>query len=128
MSYLVHQLLENSAQQYPDKEAVVYKDNSVTYRELDAVSNQLAWTLRNNGIEKGDRGFAWFQRKYRKLVVRWERIPAYFNAFLHLGTIHIWINRILLESLPKVAKLKISEIGKRDRLLSRTQSTPDNKS
>lgn len=55
MSYLVHQLLENSAQQYPDKEAVVYKDNSVTYRELDAVSNQLAWTLRNNGIEKGDR-------------------------------------------------------------------------
>lgn len=41
MSYLVHQLLENSAQQYPDKEAVVYKDNSVTYRELDAVSNQL---------------------------------------------------------------------------------------
>ncbi|MDY7024247.1 MAG: AMP-binding protein, partial [Cyanobacteriota bacterium] len=55
MSYLVHQLLENSAQQYPDKEAVVYKDNSVTYRELDAVSNQLAWILRNNGIEKGDR-------------------------------------------------------------------------
>ena len=28
MSYLVHQLLENSAQRYPDKEAVVYKDNS----------------------------------------------------------------------------------------------------
>ncbi|MGB3641554.1 MAG: hypothetical protein WBA39_28840 [Rivularia sp. (in: cyanobacteria)] len=24
MSYLVHHLLENSAQQYPDKEAVVY--------------------------------------------------------------------------------------------------------
>ncbi|MEO1373523.1 MAG: amino acid adenylation domain-containing protein [Cyanobacteria bacterium J06635_10] len=55
MSYLVHQLLENSAQQYPDKDAVVYKDNSVTYRELDAFSNQLAWILRNNGIEKGDR-------------------------------------------------------------------------
>jgi len=40
--------------------------------------------------------FAWFQRKYRRLVVRWERIAACFNGFLSLATIHIWINRILL--------------------------------
>ncbi len=43
-----------------------------------------------------ERCFAWFQRKYRQLVVRWERISACFNAFLTLATIHIWINRILL--------------------------------
>ncbi len=43
-----------------------------------------------------ERCFAWFQRKYRRLVVRWERISAYFNAFVSLATIHIWINRILL--------------------------------
>ena len=43
-----------------------------------------------------ERCFAWFQRKYRRLVVRWERISACFNAFLTLATIHIWINRILL--------------------------------
>lgn len=43
-----------------------------------------------------ERCFAWFQRKYRRLVVRWERIAACFNAFLCLATIHIWINRILL--------------------------------
>ena len=43
-----------------------------------------------------ERCFAWFQRKYRRLVVRWERISACFNAFLSLATIHIWINRILL--------------------------------
>jgi hypothetical protein len=43
-----------------------------------------------------ERCLAWFQRKYRRLVVRWERIAACFHAFLSLATIHIWINRILL--------------------------------
>ncbi len=43
-----------------------------------------------------ERCFAWFQRKYRRLVARWERIAACFNAFLSLATIHIWIHRILL--------------------------------
>ena len=43
-----------------------------------------------------ERCFAWFQRKYRRFVVRWERIFAVFNAFLTLATIHLWINRILL--------------------------------
>jgi IS5 family transposase len=43
-----------------------------------------------------ERCFAWFQRKYRRLVVRWERISACFNAFISLATIHLWISRILL--------------------------------
>ncbi|BCL39006.1 transposase [Nostoc sp. MS1] len=43
-----------------------------------------------------ERCFAWYQRKYRRLVVRWERNPDCFNAFLSLGAIHIWINRIIL--------------------------------
>ncbi|RCJ33155.1 hypothetical protein A6769_25935 [Nostoc punctiforme NIES-2108] len=43
-----------------------------------------------------ERCFAWYQRKYRRLVVRWERRKVYFDAFLDLATIHIWIQRILL--------------------------------
>lgn len=43
-----------------------------------------------------ERCFAWFQRKYRGIVVRWERIFTCLNAFLSLATIHIWINRIIL--------------------------------
>lgn len=43
-----------------------------------------------------ERCFAWFQRKYRRLVVRWERQKANFDAFLSLATVHIWINKILL--------------------------------
>ena len=43
-----------------------------------------------------ERCFTWYQRKYRRLVVRWERISACFCAFVAIATIHIWINRILL--------------------------------
>ena len=43
-----------------------------------------------------ERCFAWYQRKYRRLVVRWERQTVYFDAFIDLATIHIWIQRFLL--------------------------------
>jgi IS5 family transposase len=43
-----------------------------------------------------ERCFAWYQRKYRRLVVRWERQKNSFDAFLSLATVHIWINKILL--------------------------------
>jgi Transposase DDE domain len=43
-----------------------------------------------------ERCFAWYQRKYRRLVVRWERQKICFDAFLHLGTIHIWLQKLLL--------------------------------
>ena len=43
-----------------------------------------------------ERCFAWFQKKYRRLVVRWERISTSFDAFLSLATIHIWILKIIL--------------------------------
>ncbi|MEM9927871.1 MAG: IS4/IS5 family transposase, partial [Cyanobacteria bacterium P01_D01_bin.50] len=36
------------------------------------------------------------QRKYRRLVVRWERQSIYFNSLIDLATIHIWIHQILL--------------------------------
>lgn len=55
MAYLLQHLLEISANNYPDKEAVIYKDNSITYQKLDTVSNQLARVLKDAGIEKGDR-------------------------------------------------------------------------
>ena len=43
-----------------------------------------------------ERCFAWYQRKYRRLVVRWERQKVNFDAFLFLATIHIWINKLLV--------------------------------
>jgi non-ribosomal peptide synthetase component E (peptide arylation enzyme) len=50
MPYLLDQLLETSAKRYPDRQAVIYKNNAITYQPLDTLSNQLAWVLRNSGI------------------------------------------------------------------------------
>ncbi len=43
-----------------------------------------------------ERTFAWFQRKYRRLVVRWERIAACFNAFLAMTMIHMWVHKLIV--------------------------------
>jgi hypothetical protein len=45
---------------------------------------------------QAERTFAWFQKKYRRLVVRWERVAACFEAFLTIATIHSWIHRLIV--------------------------------
>ncbi len=55
MSYLLQQLLTNSAKKYPHKQAVIHKSHSITYEQLEKLSNQLAWVLSNRGIKRGDR-------------------------------------------------------------------------
>jgi len=45
---------------------------------------------------QAERMFAWFQKKYRRLMVRWERITACFEAFLAIVTIHIWVHRLIV--------------------------------
>jgi transposase len=42
-----------------------------------------------------ERCFSWFQRKYRRLVVRWERLPVYFDAFLLLACCYIWFPKLV---------------------------------
>ncbi len=45
---------------------------------------------------QAERTFAWFQRKYRRLVVRWERLAACFNAFLAVAMIHMWVHKLIV--------------------------------
>jgi amino acid adenylation domain-containing protein len=55
MAFLLHQLLSASAAKYPDKVAVVFKDQSLTYTQLDLETNRLANQLIKLGVQKGDR-------------------------------------------------------------------------
>lgn len=68
MAYLLQQLLTSSAKQYPNKEAVISRDQSITYKELDGLSNQLAHTLKANGIEKGDRVGIYLNKSIESVV------------------------------------------------------------
>jgi IS5 family transposase len=45
---------------------------------------------------QAERTFAWFLRKYRRLVVRWERLAACFNAFLTIAMMHMWVHRLIV--------------------------------
>jgi hypothetical protein len=45
---------------------------------------------------QAERTLAWLQNKYRRLVVRWERMAACFAAFLAMATIHMWIQRFIV--------------------------------
>jgi transposase len=41
---------------------------------------------------QAERPCAWFQKKYRRLVVRWERLAACLETFLALATVHIGVS------------------------------------
>ena len=55
MAYLLQHLLIDSARRHPNKVAVVYRDESITYGRLDEITSRLAVVLRENGVKKGDR-------------------------------------------------------------------------
>jgi hypothetical protein len=45
---------------------------------------------------QAERTYIWFQRQYRGVGVRWDRLAACCNAFLAMATIHIWIHRLIV--------------------------------
>ena len=51
----------------------------------------------NQGVPRcqAERTFAWFQRKYRRLVVRWEHLASCFKAFLVIAVMPMWVQRLI---------------------------------
>jgi long-chain acyl-CoA synthetase len=48
-------MLEDMADKYAEKTAIVYGDRRISYSELDEASNKVASTLLKSGVKKGDR-------------------------------------------------------------------------
>ncbi|WP_421655811.1 amino acid adenylation domain-containing protein [Leptothermofonsia sp. ETS-13] len=48
--HCIHQLIEAQVERTPDKIAIVFEQSSLTYRELNQRANQLAHTLRSQGV------------------------------------------------------------------------------
>jgi amino acid adenylation domain-containing protein len=55
MAFLLHQLVTEGAARYPDREAIIFRDATITYAELEMETNKLAHELIALGIEKGAR-------------------------------------------------------------------------
>ena len=55
MEFLLHHLLINSARKFPERIAVSFKDEEISYRDLDEQTGKLATILINKGVKRGDR-------------------------------------------------------------------------
>ncbi|MEW6110134.1 MAG: AMP-binding protein [Nitrospirota bacterium] len=52
---LVNHFLEQSAERFPDKTALVHQNKRLTYAEIELQANRLAQVLTAEGVQKGDR-------------------------------------------------------------------------
>ena len=52
---LIHHFLEKSAQDYPNKIALIHEDIRASYSQVNNMANSLARWLIDQGIKKGDR-------------------------------------------------------------------------
>src|ERR1700679_1203083 len=76
MAYILQQLLSKSAAQFPDKPAVWARGRSITYRELDERSNQLAHLLVQSGVRKGDRVGLFFPKSAESVISMFAVLKA----------------------------------------------------
>lgn len=55
MTDLLHKLLSESAKKFPDKIAVSYKDNKISFNDLDSLTTQLSFCLAINNVNVEER-------------------------------------------------------------------------
>ena len=80
----INHFLENAAQKYPDKEALWYKEEWMTYGAIDRLSNKLGNYLKETGIRRGDRVAILYENSF-------DYVIAYF-AVLKVGAIEVSMN------------------------------------
>ena len=68
MLYLLQHLLTESTKKYPDKDAVVYMDSRITYRDLESISNKLAYVLNKEGMREGDRVGIYLNKSIKSII------------------------------------------------------------
>ena len=86
----VAELMYRNARKHPDKEAIVFKNLRLNYREIDALSNRVANAIIDLGIRKGDR-IAMMMRNSEKFV-------AVYFGILKAGAVVVPINISLVKS------------------------------
>ena len=114
----LHAFLENTARKYPERTAVIFYGNRVSYGRLWDESVRLAGALRGLGIEKGDR-----------VAMLLPNVPQFivaYNGILAAGGVTVPINP--LNPVEEIAR-ELRETGAEtlialDRLLDRVPEEP----
>ena len=90
---MIQHFLQNSAQQYPDKNALWYKDKWITYGEIDRMSDAVAFWLRSTGTKQGDRVAILLENSF-------DYVIAYYGV-LKAGAVVVALNT---ETNPKMVE------------------------
>jgi amino acid adenylation domain-containing protein len=76
MPYILQQLLTESAMRHAERAAVWARERTLSYRELNERSNQLAHFLRKQGVKKGDRIGLFFPKAVESVVAMFGALKA----------------------------------------------------
>jgi amino acid adenylation domain-containing protein len=76
MPYILQQLLTESAARHAERTAVWARERTLSYRELNERSNQLAHFLRQRGVKKGDRVGLFFPKAVESAVAMFGALKA----------------------------------------------------
>lgn len=80
----INQFLERSAETSPDKEAVWYKNQWMTFSGLEALSNKMGNYLKDNGVNRGDRVAILYENSF-------DYVIAYYGI-LKIGGVTVALN------------------------------------
>jgi amino acid adenylation domain-containing protein len=73
---LLHDFLLRSARRLPEKTALVCGEQRVSYAEVVARANQLAWALRRRGVDRGDRVLIFAGNTVEMVISFWGVLAA----------------------------------------------------
>lgn len=86
----IHHFLEQSSSSYPDKVAIIYQKQRITYKEINNQANCLARTLIESGITRGERVALLLENNL-------EYIVSYYGA-LKAGAVAVPISTDIKEA------------------------------
>ncbi len=76
MAYLLHQAIDNAADRFPDKEAVRFSGQSLSYQELKDRTDNLARVLMERGVTRGDRVGIYVKKSLESIVAIYGILKA----------------------------------------------------
>jgi acyl-CoA synthetase (AMP-forming)/AMP-acid ligase II len=87
MTYLIHQLLEHSAERHPDSPAIKYRSQWIDYREMASLVTRVSAALVTNGLGRQERVAVYLPK-------RPEKVATLFGA-ARAGGVFVPVNPLL---------------------------------
>ncbi|MCW9079229.1 MAG: long-chain fatty acid--CoA ligase, partial [Gammaproteobacteria bacterium] len=68
MAFLLHQMIRESAQRTPDAPALLFKQDTLSYRMLEDAVNRVASGLRSLGVRRDERVGVYLPKQFETVI------------------------------------------------------------